>query len=276
MLDRFIYENHLGQRFDSLANGVFLNYSTLRDYSWSHESINDRISRFYRPVINKKMPVVIVGKTEAEAMLAQNTLLDIAEVDIAAVKPGKLYINGYYTHGWITGSTKSDYLISKRYTKNTLTFVSDGSAWYKETTHVFAAGLDAGINNGSGTDYPYDYQYDYALKASGRIITCDGVGNNAFKLRIYGLATSPAVSVNGHQYKINGTINPGESLLIDSVNRTITLTTASGTPVNWFDKRDRQMYIFEPIKPGMNTITWVGTFGFDLMVIEERSEPKWT
>lgn len=275
MLDRFIYENHLGQRFDSLANGVFLNYSTLRDYQWSHETINDRISRFYRPITNKKMPLVIVGKTEAEAMHAQNTLLDIAEVDIAAVKPGKLYINGYYTYGWISGSVKSDFLMTKRHAKNSLTFVSD-SAWYKETKHVFAAGMDSGISNGAGTDYPYDYRYDYAQTASGRIITCGGVGDSAFKLRIYGQATSPAVSVNGHQYRVNGTVNPGESLLIDSANRTITLTTASGTPINWFDKRDRQHYIFQPIKPGMNTITWVGTFGFDLTVVEERSEPKWT
>lgn len=276
MLDRFIYENHLGQRFDSLANGVFLNYSTLRDYQWSYESINNRISRFYRPVASKKLPLVIVGQTDAEAMLAQNTLLDLAEADIAATKPGKLYIGDYYMRGYISGSTKSNFLITKRYCKNSLTFVSDDAAWYKETTHVFSSASDSSISSGEGTDYPYDYPYDYALKAVGRIIVCSGVGNSAFKLRIYGQATSPTISINGHQYKVNGTINAGESLLIDSVNRTITLSTASGTTVNWFDKRDRANYIFESIKPGMNTVTWVGTFGFDLTVIEERSEPKWT
>ena len=74
----------------------------------------------------------------------------------------------------------------------------------------------------------------------------------------------------------SGTIGAGESLLIDSPSKTITLTKASGEKVNWFDNRSRESYIFQPIPPGQNIVERNGDFGIDLTVIEKRSEPKWT
>ena len=127
-----------------------------------------------------------------------------------------------------------------------------------------------------GRDYPYDYAYDYAIAINGRNIVCDSVGKNEFRLLIYGQAVNPSVSIGGHQYAINGTIAAGETLLIDSITKTITLTTANGNKVNWYDKRNRSSYIFEHIPSGQNAVLWSGAFGFDLTVIEKRSEPKWT
>ena len=46
MLENFVYENHLGQRFVGLENGVYLNENELRDYAWEYDVINNRISRF--------------------------------------------------------------------------------------------------------------------------------------------------------------------------------------------------------------------------------------
>lgn len=127
-----------------------------------------------------------------------------------------------------------------------------------------------------GTDYPYDYSYDYAVIASGRVIKCDSAGKNEFRLVIYGEAVNPSITIGGHKYAINGTIASGETLTVDSLKKTITLTTATGNQINWFDKRDRNSYIFEQIPPGNSAVIWSGEFGFDLTVIEKRSEPKWT
>ena len=99
---------------------------------------------------------------------------------------------------------------------------------------------------------------------------------SAFRLLIYGEAVNPSVVIGGHVYAINGTIGKGETLLIDSLSKKITLTTAYGNNINWFDKRGRDDYIFEPIPAGQNIVSWSGTFGFDLKVIEKRSEPRWT
>ena len=275
MLEKFIFENHLGKRFDGFANGVYLNYNDLRDYSWSYDVINNRISHFYRSVKQRKIPLVFVGKTDAEAVTAKNLLFEIAEADIHAMLPGKIYVGDYYISGFIIASAKSEYLISKRYCKNDLTFVSADPAWFRDKTYIFAKGSDAD-SSGGGIDYPHDYPFDYSVSSKNRKILCDTIQSNKFKLRIYGEATSPAINISGHIYAINGMIKKGESLLIDSVNKKITLTTATGSKINWFDKRNRESYIFEPIPAGINNVRYDGTFGFDLTVVEERSEPKWT
>ena len=276
MLDKFIFENHLGQRFDGLPNGVYLNYGELRDYSWSYDTINNRISRFYMGVKNRKIPLVVKCDSDAEAVAVMNRLHELAEADIEAITPGKVFVGGYYTNGYITGSKKSDYLITKRLCNLELTLTSDNPAWYREQTHTFFPDTANQIGSGMGADHPYDYPYGYALALNNRKIVCDSVGSSAFRLLIYGEATNPAVTINGHTYTVKGMIGKGETLLVDSLNKTITLTTAMGKKINLFDNRGREEYIFEPIPAGQNTVTWSGAFGFDLTVVEKRSEPRWT
>ena len=276
MLDKFIFENHLGQRFEGLPNGVYLNYNDLRNYSWSYDTINSRISRFYRSIRDRKLPLVVKCNSDEEAIAVKNSLHELAEADIEAKIPGKVFVGDYYTSGYITASAKSKYLISKRICFIELTLTSDDPAWYREQTHPFIPDTIGSIGINGGTDYPYDYSYDYAIALKGKKIICPSVGGNDFRMLIYGEATNPSVVVGGHTYTINGTIGKGETLLIDSTTKTITLTTTTGGKINWFDKRGREEYIFKPIPAGQNTVSWSGTFGFDLTVIEKRSEPRWT
>lgn len=274
MLDKFIYEDHLGRRFVGLENGIYLNYSDLRDYSWSYDTINSRISRFYRSVTNRKVPLVVVGKTDDEAITAKHRLLELAETDIEALIPGKIFVGDYYTNGYITESKKSNFLFAKRYCNIDLTLTSDDPAWYREQTQSFIPGTGSTVD-GTGTDYPYDYPYDYSVSQAAYEIVSDSIRSNAFKLRIYGAAVNPAVTIGGHVYSINGTIGAGETLLIDSLTKTITLTKSDGSKVNWFDYRSRESYIFEEIPSGQHTVIWNESFGFDLTIIEKRSEPRW-
>ena len=129
---------------------------------------------------------------------------------------------------------------------------------------------------GKGFGYLYDYPYDYAVAHISRNIVCDSVESSDFKIVIYGEAVNPSVVIGGHIYAINGTVGKGETLLIDSISRKITLVTAQGQQINWFDKRARENYIFERIPAGKVSVSWPGDFSFDLTVIEKRSEPKWT
>ena len=276
MLDNFIFENHLGQRFIGLNQGVYLNYNNLRDYSWNYDTINSRISRFYKGITNRKLPLIICCDSEQEAIKVKNRMMELAEVDIEARLPGKVYIGDYYTNGYITGSKKTQYLINKRLCYIELTLTSDDPAWYREQTYSFTPGMDSGGSVSGGIDYPYDYPYDFGAPLTSRNITCGSVSDSGFRIRIYGATVDPAIIVGGHTYAINGTIGVGESLLIDSLNKTITLTTDTGAKVNWFDKRGREQYIFEPIPTGVHLVSWTGSFGFDLTVIEKRSEPRWT
>lgn len=272
MLDKFIYENHLGQRFDE--DCVYLNYSDLRDYTWSYDTMNGRISRFYHSITERTLPLAIVGKNGEEATAIKNRLFEIAEKDVASMIPGKIFSGEYYTQGYITISAKSKYLINKRFCRIDLTLTSDDPAWYKERLHQFFPNSGESVAEG-GVDYPYDYPFDYSVSQMGQTLICDTISSNAFKLRIYGPITNPSITIGGHVYSITGTISTGETLLIDSLNKTITLTIADGGKVNWFSKRNRESYIFEAIPAGEHTVIWNESFGFDLTIIEKRSEPKW-
>lgn len=275
MLDNFIYEDHLGKQFIGLDHNVYLNYNDLRDYEWNYDVINNRISRFYQSVKSRKIPLVIFCKTDAAAIAVKHRLLELTETDLHALKPGKVRIGDYYTSGYITSSVKSDYLIDKRLCKLELTLTSDNPLWYSEKTHTFSMDSRNVIDAGKGVDYPYGYSYDYTLITAGRSINCDSIGGGTYKLLIYGPAENPAVNIGANTYAVKGRVGTGEVLLIDGLTKTITLTTASGRKVNWFDHRSREFYIFEPIATGQNAVTWNGSFNFDLTIIEKRSEPKW-
>lgn len=279
MLENFIYENHYGQRFVGLENGVYLNSNDLRDYHWSYDTVNSRISRFYRKITNRSLPLTVICKTDDEAVAVKNRLMEIAEVDIEAMLPGKIIVGDYYTNGYITSSVKNRYMVKKRFCKIDLTLTSEDPVWFREETYqLYYNGKfvsPAGGSEAKVPDYPRGYPWDYAGPSANRIV-CNSVRDNAFKMKIYGEITNPAVTVGGHLYSINGTVKAGETLTIDSLTKTITLIKATGERENWFDLRNRSSYIFEPIPPGQHLVVKNGTFGVDLTVIEKRSEPKWT
>lgn len=274
MLDEFIFENHLGQRFEGLSNQVYLNYTDLRDYTWKYDVLNDKISRFYRSITKRKIPLVVCCKTADDAVTIKNRLHELAESDIEAMTPGKIYSGDYYTQGFITGCSRSDYLINKRFCKLDLTFTSNDPFWYREEFYRFLPIESLVI--GEGYDFPFDYKYDYETKTkTSQNIVCNSLRGNAFKLVIYGPVSNPSVKIGEHEYLINGTIGSSETLVIDSLAKTITLMSQTGQKLNWFDRRGRDDYIFEPIPSGQSVISWSGAFGFDLTVIEKRSEPPW-
>lgn len=275
LLDQFIYEDHYGRQFRGLEQGVFLNESELRDYSWNYDTINSRISRFYQGVTKRSIPLVFACESDETIVAVRNRLLELTETDVEARIPGKIRIGDYYTTGFITGSKKSKYLLNKRYCEVDLTLTSEDPTWYRETTHYFTVGDTESTTDG-GIDYPYDYTYDYVERMTGRSIYCDSVGDNAFRMTIYGVTTNPTIIVGNHTYKLNGNIGSGERVVIDGLNKTIVLTSSNGVKTNWFDKRDRNNYIFEPIPSGTHAVAYSGSFSFELTIIEKRREPKWT
>lgn len=274
LYENLIYENHLGELFDD--NRVYLNYTDLYDYSWNYDTLNSRVSRFYRSVTERKLPLTIVADRGDDWWYIKSELSRIVEKDIIAKIPGKIWFNGFYTQGFITGSAVSQYLKAVRFGKLDLTLTSDDPAWYRE--HYYEFFPTTATVSGDGYDFPFDYAYDYKTKArTTQNLECDSLSGNEFKIVIYGEAINPSIKIGNHEYTINGTVGADETLLIDSLAKKITLTSQSGQKLNWFDRRNRNNYIFEQIPAGINNVSWDGSFGFDLTVIEKRSDPIiWT
>lgn len=272
MLERLKYVNHINEVIDFGVYGVFVNSNALRDYEWKVTSKGNRISAMNYAVQTRKLPVIIMCSTEEEGIAVRNRLFETFEKDVLALQHGKIIIGNYYFKCYVTKSTKSDYMRSKRYMSLTLTLSSDYPYWVNESTKSFGVSGEAS----EGLDYPFDFSFDYFTDvASTELNNTNFVASN-FKMIIYGACSNPAINIAGHTYQVNCDIEANEYLTIDSTTKKIYVTRNDGSTVNHFNDRNKQSYIFEKIPAGKNAVTWDGDFGFDMILMEERSEPKWT
>lgn len=276
MLEKLTYENHIGEVFEFGKDGIYVNTNDLHDYEWSPTIIGDRISAITRNVSTRSLPVVIICNTAAKGIAARNRLLEVTEKDVLAMEPGKIIIDGYYFKCFVTKSSKGAYLTNKRYMSLKLTLTSDHPYWVKESTFSFRAGGNAERGISTYLDFSYDYPFDYASRMAADNVNNSGFVGSNFRLTIYGPCTDPAVYINSHKYQVNCAVAANEYLTIDSVTKKIYLTQNDGTIVNKFALRNKESYIFEKIPAGSNAVSWEGAFGFDITIIEERSEPEWT
>lgn len=284
MLEQVKFRNHIKEEMDWGKNGIFVNYSDLHDYSWNYTSDNNKISGFNKGIVTKTIPIVICCNSDAEGITLKNKLLEICEKDVLATQHGKLIVGDYYLKCYVKGSKKSNYLMRKGYMETNLSIVTDYPQWVKESTTSFRADgrvTTEGQTSGDGAggknlDFKRDFPYDYTSDMTNKTLNNTGFVGTNFKLIIYGAAINPTVHIGGHTYQVNCSVGEGEYLTIDSLEQTIYLTKQDGTTVNCFNKRNRTSYVFERIPSGQNTVTWDNTFGFDVVLLEERSEPRWT
>lgn len=278
MLEKLQYRNHLGEIIIFGQDGFFVNQNDLRDFAWSYTSKNNRLSSFKKGVVKKTLPVIIACTSEADGLAKRNALFEVCEKDVLANNHGKIIIGDYYMKCFVTGSKKSDYLYNNQTMKVKLTVVTDFPVWVKESTKVFRR-LDSPViseDAGQNFDYPFDYPHDYAsVFANQRMVNDDFVASN-FRMVIYGPCSGPAVFIGEHCHAVKTEIAASEYLIIDSIEKTVKLVRNNGETVNCFNDRSREFYIFQKIPSGANSVTWEGNFGFDITLLEERSEPKWT
>ena len=272
MQERLQYKNHIGEVIDYGKTGIYVSANDLHDYNWTTSQKNGRISSFKRDVATRTLPVVIFCSTASEGVAARNRLLEVAEKDVLAKKPGRIIIGEYYFECYIIGSKKTKYLASRRMMNADLTIISDKPYWVRETTKSLkkAEATDYGVT------YPHDYPFDYPNNIqSSKIFNTDFTATN-FRMIIYGPCSSPSVYVAGHAYAVNADAEAGEYITIDSVAKAVTKTAKDGTITNLFNLRGRESYIFEKIPVGECSVSWEGDFSVDIILLEERSEPKWT
>ena len=96
-----------------------------------------------------------------------------------------------------------------------------------------------------------------------------------FVLRIYGSVSKPLVKIGDNTYQVNVSLNVGERLEIDSRKKTVRLIHIDGYTENVLWSVAKEYYIFEKIASGTQIIAWDGSFAFDLILIDKRSEPLW-
>lgn len=126
--------------------------------------------------------------------------------------------------------------------------------------------------------YDYDYPRGYESTSNVRItqMVSDSLVPCAFRLELPGHADNPEVVIGTDLHKVHYSIQKGDTLIVDSRERTIKGVRDNGSEYNLFRYRDKTADIFTPIPTGVSDITWNGDFVFSLTLYKERSEPLWT
>lgn len=271
MREKLRHVNSENEIIDFHDLGILINYNELRDYEWSVESENDYITGFTRGVVKKTIPFIFYC-SESQANEIKNIFYEHFEKDIINRKKGYFMIGDYRYYCYLTKSKKSDYLSSKRLLNLSIEITTDQSFWVRENIYSYMKDIYVSEEN---KKYPYFYDYVYGEVSGTSEINADILKACDFKLIIYGPVSNPQISINGHLYNVKCDVNLSEYLIIDSQQRTINIVKNNGENINVFNKRNFDSNIFERIKPGASVVSWSGGFGFDLIIYDERSEPKW-
>ena len=273
MLEKITYINHLNEVVEFGNGEIFANYNDLRNYDWSVISKNNKISGFKKGIVKKTLPIKIKAKTEEEGIKLKNRLFEVFEKDVLSKKHGKFIIGDYYLKCYVTGASKSEYLLSKSYLTIKVTIYTDYPYWVRETTTQFNYGKT--VMGGTNLDFNRDFPSDYTSNMLGKTLDSVSFAECNFKMVIYGVTENPEITIAGHKYAVNTSIAANEYLTIDSINKTIVKTLADGTTANCFNQRNRESYIFEKIPAGQSMVSSSTDFKFDVTLLDERSEPKW-
>ena len=252
-----------------MVTGTFLNYN------WSYSTRNRRIVGFNRDVAERQFTLFVYGSTAVEYAANWKRLHDIFDRDVVEMTPGKLYFGDYYLTIYIFSNEKTKWERGLYRCQNIFTAVTDKACWYRDKVIEYYPLEDD--EQGSGwLDFTFDFPFDFMAPVHGvTTLNNDVVLPAEFRLLIYGPAANPYISVGGHIYRVYTTVNAGELLIIDSRDRTVIRRLSTGTEINEFNNRDKDSSIFAQIPAGSSQLIWPGTFGMNLTLYQERSEPEW-
>lgn len=262
-----------GNTYDLITNGIKHREANYYSWAWDVEGTKlqygYRVADFSRDAAVYDTELIFYGSEQRRRTLVQN-LHDDFENDVRTKRAGKIIWGDYYLECYITESSTEPTEVGT-WTSNKITIYAPYPFWVQD----FHIVLPASQETASGIlDYPYDYPYDYAAPTMGtRHIQTNFPFESEFEMVIYGLAVNPRVVINDYAYALYATIPQGAYVIINSRQKTI-MMYQNGTRTNMFNFRNKTASIFQRITGGDLTISWDSSFGVDLTIYHERSEPR--
>lgn len=251
--------------------------SDLTDYDNVEIESNGKIAGFIKEITERKLNIDIISSSKETTQELCNKLNEVFEKDIYNDVAGKIYINDYYMRCFIKSCKKSKrgngVIRSYEYT-----LITDYPFWIKETTYQYLPEPPEAVKYTDleeGIMFP-EFPFDFAPVRGEKILENPSFTDSNFIMTIYGFAESPQVSIAGHPYRVETTIYEGERLVIDSKKGTVKKIGRLGEVVDCYNARQKDYSIFKKIPAGLNVFQWSGGFGVDIVLFDERSEPKWS
>lgn len=275
---KIYYENSQGVQLDLLKSPYRLQTGNIFDYKWSYSHRatvrkTAKIKGFSKDLEEKNLLLSILNYGKQAYYNAINFFAQTTEFDVVNNSPGKLYVGDMYLRCFIIASEKTEWESGIELLDNEITLVIDYPFWIKEHPYYFKTSDITSVNN---KRYANKYAYRYANGLNNTYLINEHYEECNFRMNIYGPCVKPSVYIGGYEYHVDAILEAGERLEIDSAAETVTKVMNSGKRVNMFHYRSFGSTLFQPIQTGMQNIFWDGKFDFDIILFEERSEPKWS
>lgn len=250
----------------------------IRGHSWDYELGYRDVSYISNPAREITLDCY-VPRENADAM---RTVFD-RDVMAHQTDPehwGTFWAGSSWSRGLVVAFEPTD--IFPTFISASLKVVLVDPMWRDEgNTREFAA--YSGHQASGGFDYSHDYEFDYGYERgqSKGSIANPSISEADFHLTVYGPAVNPEVWIGSNIYKVYANVTDGGRLEVDSVDKTVTLYSASSVATDAFQYAERGdgkgsgRYIFERIPRGTSRVSWNRAFTFRLTVYESSTEPRW-
>lgn len=269
------YFSSSGEEYDLVDIETRIKEANFHSYDWEYESSSltygSKINRFIKSAKVYDATISFKGTVDKRKENI-NRFYEITEKDIINELPGRIVWGNYYIGCYIISS--STYPCENEFcTLKDIKILCPYPFWISETTYNFYS-YDT-ILSTNNKKYIGRYPYRYANGLSNAYIQNPHFTDANFDLIIYGPAVNPQVTIGETPYMVNIVLEAGEYLKIDSRAGTVTKVMVNGEIVNAFHNRQKGRQFFKKIPPGRHSVSWPGTFAWDIIIYEERSEPKW-
>lgn len=276
------YENSKGTVIRLDGANIRVKKSDLRGFVWDYTLTNKpsgrgaRVNKFTRAAKECEITLAIRGNSRAACIDALNAFHAACETDISALSPGRLWMDGQYLICYMgIASEIGEWRGGFHWLEKMVTLLAVYPFWYTEVMQQFRAGeVNVSLY---GKKYSGRYPYQYGTGYSNQTLYNTHYAETPAVITIYGPCEDPQIYIGGHLYGISGaSASTDERIILDQVERTIYRVAANGLKTNLFDYRVKTSDPFQYIKPGDVNVQFSGEFGFDVKLMQQRSEPKWT
>lgn len=269
---RLAYVGSNGERVEMDARPIASNmFLPIRGRQWSYELSRRSIRQVSRDAREATLTVDYLTTDAADAARR------VMDRDVALGTPGTLVSGEWSQRAYVVAQEPTD-----RYhgwVRADVTVLLLDGVWRKLVTKSYG---NEDESSDYGKQYTYGYLYDYAPPENARTVTVDAPAPVPIRLVIYGYANDPSITIGGNEYTFNVEIPTGGYLLVDTrPDPTVTLVNSAGISSDAFASAHRGAglnsgeYAFQPISPGIQTVGWDNSFGFDLGVYLEETEIPW-
>lgn len=273
----FRYVSNNGDTIDfGLESPYFADADALRSYDVGYNMVRNAVTRFNHEPASISIPISISARSEAEGAALLDRLQQAFDHDVRDNRAGRFEVDDYYTKAFVTTFEFScDESLGLYEIELETKVLLPNPVWVLESKRSFNPSQDD--REMRGLNYPYNFPFNFCSGVLTRNIVNPLSWPCAVRIIIYGVAHNPYIYIGDNRYEVDVDVPEGGLLVIDGLDKSrIELRDQYGKSENVFNRRisgtqGSGTYIFEPIPSGVQTVTWDGSFAFDVYLCGERS-----